>query len=162
MEHWYTLFTKPRMERVFGRNLAARGVEVYVPLIEYHGKRGNLLDKPFFPRYAFARFDWHDEGISRLQWTPGLKHVVTFSGKPAIMRDSTIVAMREQLEQLDGDEFLSLKPGERVIVKDGPFKDLVGVFERRMNGQQRVAVLMEMLGHEARIIFNERDIERLA
>ena len=47
MQRWYTLMTKPRCEFKVAVALEAQGVGVYVPVIEYHGKRGDLLEKPF-------------------------------------------------------------------------------------------------------------------
>ena len=162
MERWHALFTKPRMERRVGRRLASCGIEVFVPLLEYHGRTGNALDKPFFPRYIFARFDWRDEGVSRVQWTPGLSAVVTFDGKPATLPDAWVEQMRAALDELDGDEFLSLKPGERVRVRSGPFRDVEAIFEQRMNGEDRVAILLEIMGRETRVIVDGDAVDRIA
>ena len=82
MQHWHALFTKPRCEFRVAQTLTGRGLDVFVPTIEYHGKTGNLLEKPFFPRYIFARFDWEKEGAASVQWTPGLTRLVTFDGRP--------------------------------------------------------------------------------
>lgn len=162
MKHWHALFTKPRMERRVAETLDSRGLEVFAPLFEYHGKRGNLLDKPYFPRYIFARFDWHHDGMASVQWTPGLSRVVTFDGQPAWLADEQVEYMQSMLERLDGDQFLSLKPGERVRVTDGPFRDLEAVFGGRLNGEARVAILLQILGRQTRVIVRAGDIQRIA
>jgi transcription antitermination factor NusG len=71
MHRWHVLFTKPRCERRVGEVLAGRGIDVFVPLVFYHGKHGNMLDKPLFPRYMFAHLDWQATGVKEVRWTPG-------------------------------------------------------------------------------------------
>lgn len=162
MHRWHVLFTKPRCERRVGETLAARGVEVFVPLFFHHGKRGTLLEKPFFPRYVFARLDWEATGVRDVQWTPGLTNVVMFQGQPATMPDEKLQYLRQRLDRLDGDEFLRLKPGERVRVTRGPFADVEAVFDGHLNSERRVAVLLEILGRPTRVIVDADDVERTA
>jgi len=162
VRRWYTLFTKPRCEVRVADILGGRDLEVFAPLIEYHGKRGDLLDKPFFPRYIFARFDWDCDGAASVQWTPGLTRVVTFDGHPAWLEDAQVDYLRSRLGQIDGDDFLRLKRGERVRVKSGPFRDLDAVFDKHLNGQARVAVLLHILGRKTRVILHAEEIARIA
>lgn len=162
MQRWFALFTKPRREFVVAVALEARGLEVFVPCIEYHGKTGNLLDKPFFPRYIFARFDWEHEGYGSVRWTHGLTRVVTFDGRPAVMADDQVAYLQRRLAALDGDEFLRMKPGTPVRVVEGPFKDMEAVFAGQMNGQGRVAVLLQVLGRETRVVMSAADIKGVA
>lgn len=151
MQRWYALYTKPRREFIVAESLEANGFDVFVPTIEYHGKRGNLLDKPFFPCYVFARFDWEAEGCAGVQWTRGLTRVVTFDGRPASLSDDQVFQLADQLAGIDGDEFLRIKAGTRVRVTEGPFRDMEAVFDQHLNSEQRVAVLIEVLGRETRV-----------
>lgn len=160
MQQWHALFTKPRMERHVAETLSARDVDVFLPMLWYHGKRGDWLAKPFFPRYLFALLDWEDSGLRSVQWTPGLTRVVTFDGRPAIMPEEKLAYLRRRLDRLDGDAFLSLKPGDRVRVTRGPFADVEAVFAGRLNGEQRVALLMNILGRDTRVIVDAEDVER--
>jgi transcriptional antiterminator RfaH len=159
MQRWYALLTKPRREYRVGDALEAQGLDVYVPSIEYHGKRGNLLDKPFFPCYIFAKFDWETLGWSSVQWTPGLSRVVTFDGKPAWLAEKRVKYLRSKLEGIDGDEFLKMKAGDKVRVKEGPFREVEAVFAGHLNGQMRVAVLLDILGRQTRLILDRNQIE---
>ena len=160
MQQWYALFTKPRMERRVADILDGRGIQVFVPLLYHHGKRGGWLAAPFFPRYLFALLDWEDAGLRAVQWTPGLTRVVTFDGRPAPMPPEKLQYLRERLDRLDGDDFLSLKVGERVRVKRGPFADVEAVFDGRLNGENRVAILLRILGRDTRVEVSGEDVER--
>ena len=162
MLQWHVIFTKPHKERKVGEVLAARGIEVFVPLLFYHGKRGDLLEKPFFPRYMFARLDWKAAGVKNVRWTPGLSHVVMFQGEPAVMPEAKLKYLRNRLERIDGDDFLALKPGERVRVKRGPFADVEAVFAGSLNCDTRVAILLDILGRQTKVIVDAKDVERSA
>ncbi len=162
MEHWHALFTKPHMELRVAGTLEARDVEVFAPMIEYRGKRGALLEKPLFPRYILARFDWERSGFSGVQWTPGLASVVTFDGEPAWLDDGEVAYLQARLAQLDGEAFMRLQPGQQVRVKKGPFRDFEAIFAGYLNGAQRVAILLEILGRRTRVCLSMDAIERTA
>lgn len=162
MERWHALYTKPHMELRVAGTLAAREIEVFAPMVEYHGKRGGLLEKPLFPRYILARFDWKHSGVATIQWTPGLSRVVTFDGEPAWLDDRDVAYLQTKLAQLDGDAFMRLKPGEAVRVKKGPFRDFEAIFAGYVNGAERVAVLLEILGRRTRVCLPLGEIERSA
>ena len=151
MQRWHVLMTKPRQELRVAQALALRGIAVFAPTLEYRGKRGNRLDNPFFPRYLFARFDWERDGLGQVQWTPGLSQVVAFEGEPAWVEDAVLDYLRARLEDIDGDDFLRIKAGERVRVVEGPFRDYEAVFDRHLNGEGRAAVLLEILGRKTRV-----------
>lgn len=158
VKRWYALFTKPHMERRVGEALADKGYEVFVPELEYHGKRGTLLRKAFFPRYVFALFDWNDD-VTLVRWTRGLTSLVMFDGQPADIPEALIVELRTALESLDGDAFLRPKPGDPIRITSGPLKDLDAVFDARLGEQGRVIVLLEILGRETRVEIGERRIQ---
>jgi transcriptional antiterminator NusG len=162
VERWYAMFVKPRAEARVAETLAARGLETWLPILHYHTREGRPAWRPFFPRYLFARFDWENAGSLNIQWTPGLTRLVTFDGRPAWLADEQLAYLRGELDELDGDAFLSLKPGERVRVRRGPFRALDAVFDRRLNGQARVSVLLRILGRETPVVLDEADIERIA
>lgn len=162
MYRWHVLFTKPRHEHKVAMTLDARGTEVFLPVLAFHTRRGTYVEQAFFPRYLFARLDWEATGVAEVRWTPGLTHVVTFQGEPAWLPDDKVQYLRERLGGLDGDVFLRLKPGDRVRVRRGPFADVEAVFEGHLNGDRRVAVLMQILGRHTRVVLGADDVERLA
>ena len=162
MEHWHALYAKPRSEERVAEALMARGVGVWVPRLVFHDRQGRRMVKAFFPRYLFARFDWESSGAVNVQWTPGLASLVTFDGRPAWLDDGRFDYLRGRLEHLDGDDFVAFKPGERVRVKRGPFREVEAVFDRRLNGPARVGVLLRILGRETPVVLHEGDIERIA
>ena len=162
LRHWYAVMTKPRCEHRVAGLLEQRGFEVFAPSIWYTGARGKLLEKPFFPRYVFARFDWLDQGDRSIQWTPGVSQIVNFGGQPAILGDGVVSYLRSRIEGLDGDEFLKIAPGSPVRVISGPFRDYEAIFEAHVNGRERVSILLNMLGQQTRVSLSLKDIDQIA
>jgi len=54
-----------------------------------------------------------------------------------------------------------IKPGDRVIVKDGPLKNLAGIFEREMKDADRIRILLETVNYQAHVEI-ARDMVRKA
>ena len=160
---WYALMAKPRQEARVAGSLAARGLEVFLPTYSHRDRgSGRWLTRPFFPRYLFARFDWERTGWAAVQWTTGLSQVVGFDGRPAWLDGALIRHWRQRLELLDGDDFTRLKAGDRVRVQSGPFRDYEAVFDRHLNGQSRVAILVDILGRKTSVQVPAVDVNLVA
>ncbi|OGP27127.1 MAG: hypothetical protein A2038_11645 [Deltaproteobacteria bacterium GWA2_57_13] len=55
----------------------------------------------------------------------------------------------------------SYKPGDQVKIREGPFSGLDAIFEREMKGIDQVAVLLDLLGRQTRIVLAIKMIGRL-
>jgi transcription elongation factor/antiterminator RfaH len=151
MKNWYALFTKPRKEHQVADALAEKGIETYVPTIQVRTRRRRLVKRAFFPRYIFARIDFDVVGVSVVRWTPGLTNIVSFDGRPAWVPDEIVERLKERLDDIsaakeDQDYASRFRPGDRVRILDGPFKDFDAVFDRRLSASDRVRVLLDVLG----------------
>jgi transcription antitermination factor NusG len=54
-----------------------------------------------------------------------------------------------------------LKPKDRVRIKSGPFKDLLALFERELDDNGRVEILLQVLGFQARVQIHESLLEKI-
>jgi transcriptional antiterminator RfaH len=152
MEKWYTLYTKPNAERQVAKALAQRHIHTYLPEIELPKTRQGR--KPFFPCYLFARVDFSLVGISSLQWTPGLRRVVTFGDQPTPLPDEVIELIQHELSEIEaagGWTAHAFKPGDAVLITSGPFQDMLAIFAGPTAPAQRVQVLLNILGHASRV-----------
>lgn len=147
MERWYALYTKPRMEVHVGNLLRSKGIEVYVPTIKVTRRRRPPVERPFFPRYMFARVDLEAIGLSAIRWTPGLTAIVGFGGGPVAVPDRVVALIKTRLAEMEehgyGGRFRS---GDRVRITEGPFRDFEAIFDRPLSGEERVRVLIDLLG----------------
>jgi transcription antitermination factor NusG len=151
MLRWLTLYTKPRLERQVSEVLTARGVETLLPIVhEYSEHRRRPEPSPFFPCYLFGRVEPTSPAYLFLNWTPGLRGIVSFDGKVAWVPDKVIsqIAVRvaqweREVKYQDKNRF---KPGDRVRIKTGPLQDLEALFDRTLSKAGRVRILLDMLG----------------
>jgi transcriptional antiterminator RfaH len=163
MEHWYTLYTKPNVERRVAVALAEQDIETYVPEIWDPRKstRGKLV--PFFPCYLFMWVDLDMTASSQWQWTPGLRHIVAFDGVPVPVSDQVIDLIRRKLDELNHASVRpqqKFKPGEVVRITHGPFADLIALFDGPSTPAERVTVLLDFLGRFSRVRLSATDLEK--
>jgi transcriptional antiterminator RfaH len=150
VSRWVTLYTKPRMEHQVAEALLGRGVETYLPLTyEYSKHRRRKEPTPFFPCYLFAQIEPASPELMALPWTPGLRCLVRFGGRPAWMPDQVIQRIREHVIRLERSGFFDsdkFKAGDRVRITGGPLVGLEAIFDRGLSRGGRVRILLEFLG----------------
>ena len=120
-----------------------------------------MVIEPMFPGYIFARFDPIDD-FHLVKYTRGVKTIVHFGEKIVPIHEDLIDFIRSRLE--NGIATIQKKPiskGERIVVKDGPFKGLTGIFEREMDGKERVAILLDAVQFAATMEIDRDLIEKL-
>lgn len=146
MEAWYALYTKPNAEAQVARTLAARQFEVFLPVLPAPPAG---RERPLFPTYLFVRCDLTEVGIDRLQWIPGLRRILDFGGRPAVVPDAAIEVIAEGLREIEAAGGLPphpFKPGDQVVIDSGPLAGLRGVFQGPMGPAERVRILIRFLG----------------
>lgn len=164
MEHWYTLHTRPNAEYQVAAVLRQRQLEVFLPEIEVARERSERGQRqPFFPCYLFTRIDLDTVGFSTVQWTPGLRRVVAFDGLPSPVPDRLIELIQGQLLELkSGHQICRFQPGDPVRIVDGPFRDMVAIFDRPVGAAERVQVLLTVLGQLSRMQIEAACLEKVA
>jgi len=154
MKRWFVVNTKPRNEDRAASNLETGGIEVLAPkLKERKYKDGRFVDaiEPMFPNYIFVRFHPVDE-FRLVKYARGVKTIVNFGGKIVPLQDELINFIKERLE--NGVAIVQKRPlhkGEKVMIKDGPFKGFSGIFENDLDGKERVAILLEGVNYSAKM-----------
>lgn len=146
MKRWYVLYTKPFKERLVSDFVENKGYETYLPIVQIR-KKGKRKCVPFFSCYLFVRMNgWLD--LSSIRWTPGLKKIVSFGGRPATVPDEIIGLIRQRLAQVKESGYWvpRFKQGERVVIESGPFADLEALFEGILSSQDRARILVDLLG----------------
>lgn len=162
---WYLIYTHPRQEDRTDQNLRSWIVETFVPKLkerQYHpytGKPGFVI-KPLFPRYIFARFPLESH-LHKIRYTRGVRDVVGFGHGPAVVSDDIIDFLRSRVME-DGyvRVYDELEPGDRVLINQGPFAGLTGLFEREMKDAQRVKILLEAVSYQAHISIDREVLKR--
>jgi len=158
---WHVLYTKPHKEHQVSGILESKGFELYLPTIQVR-KNGRRKTEPFFSCYLFIRMD-PAEDLPSVRWTPGLRRIVSFGDKLAIVPEGVISLIRRRLAQMRelNCSGCSFKSGERVLIKDGPLKDFEAVFDRALSSRDRAVVLVDLLGRWTRCEVDVGCLERV-
>lgn len=157
------MYCKPRQETVARENLTRQGYEVYLPVMrEVRRRQGRrvTLNAPMFPRYLFIHLNSQTDNWSPIRSTLGVVSIVRFGRAAARVPDALIAAMKSR-EDANGIQVLPVEeymPGTRVRITQGSFAGYEGIFQAA-TGRDRVAVLLDVLGRNARATVDSSSIE---
>jgi len=161
-DHWYALFTRYQHEKLVATALSNKCYDVYLPVyraVHRWQDRDKQLSLPLFPCYVFLR-----GGLDRqlqILTTPGLLHIVSWGGRPAVIPPAQIEAVKQILGSgLPVQSHPYMRCGDRVRVRSGPLMGLEGILERT-KGQARLVLSMEMLGRAAAVEIEAWNLERV-
>ncbi|SHN24311.1 UpxY family transcription antiterminator [Mucilaginibacter sp. OK098] len=146
---WYPVYTYPRAEKKAYQALVNKGIETYLPLhrqLKQWSDRKKWTEEPFIKSYLFVHIKEHEQ--TEVLMTKGIARFLYFSGKITPMPDRQInelkllMASPYELEITAED----LQPGERIMIKAGPLKGLIGeIISYR--SQKQLALRLENLGY---------------
>ncbi len=147
MKHWYAIYTKPRAEDSTALLLANAGIEILNPkikAIKYLRKKYTEVIEQLFPCYLFAHFE-PDTHSHMIRYTRGVRYVVG-GESPLVVHAEIINAVKERMKNgIVQPEPCNYRQGDKILIKEGPFKDFYGIFERNIPGKDRAMILLEAL-----------------
>ena len=150
LDSWFVIWTESRAEKKVEARIAALGLTPWLPTVkERHRWSDRWRDVvcPLFPGYLFARARSVDWG--KVLRTPGVLTIVKREGRPALLADGFMAALRDAIERegaapnamAAGTDYV---PGDEVIVQEGPLKGVRGVVRERRSGRQLVIWVSEI------------------
>ncbi len=146
---WLAVYTRPRWEKKVDRLLKDKGFESYCPLNKVKRKwsdRVKTIEEPLFKSYVFVKVDESDR--TNVRMTNGIINFVYWNGKPAIIKEKEINAIRNFLDEYEHVEarlLIDLKVDQRVLVTKGTFMGQEGkVLDVR---RKTAKVVIDSLGY---------------
>jgi transcription antitermination factor NusG len=125
---WYVAYTKPKNEKKVNKLLADKGVTVYCPMqenIKQWSDRKKKVIEPVFRSYVFVFLNDYDKEKLLVLETPGIVNFVWWLGKPGIVRDVEIEAIRSFLTNYKDVKIeTDFKPGDLLTISEGPLKEV--------------------------------------
>ena len=148
MYKWYPVYTYPKAEKKAHQALLNKGIETYLPLrrqLKQWSDRKKWIDEPFIKSYLFVRITQQEQ--AEVLMTKGITRFIYFGGKVTSMPDKQLedlkLLMASAVELEVTEE--NLLPGEKIILKAGPLKGMVGeIISYR--SQRQLALRLENLG----------------
>jgi len=95
-KNWYAVYTKPQHEKKVAALLSKKKIENFCPLacVETQNFRKlKLIFKPLFQSYVFVYAT--QEELTMLKHTDGVLNLLYWLGKPAIIKNEEIAAIKE-------------------------------------------------------------------
>jgi len=145
---WYPVYTRSRAEKKAYRELFRKNIVAYLPLkkeLKRWSDRKKIVEEPLIKSYLFVYISAKE--YAEVLMTNGIARFLYFSGQVASMPEQQIENLRlllatdEELEVFDYD----IKPGQKVIVKAGPFKDMIAELVS-VHNKQRIILRLENMG----------------
>lgn len=161
---WYALRTKVNREKDVQKRFADIHLEVFLPWLRTRRRVGNRYHwalAPLFPGYIFCRLDMAVSGKAA-RYAPGVKDFLTFGSRVPDVSETIIQALRERCPGGIADiNPFNAEPGDSVRINEGPFSGLDAIFEQKLKGSERVAVLLETLGRRTRIVLPSEAVVKI-
>ncbi len=161
--NWYLVYTKPKQENVALLNLQQQGFHAYLPLYKNFKNTpasGYLGFEAMFPRYVFFRPANAEQSISAARSTRGVMCLVRFGFEPAMVKDTTVLAIQQFEQQRNNAELVDIspmQPGTPVRFKNTALRGLQGLV--KSVSSKRVAVLLELLGQDQLVHLDHSQLE---
>ncbi|MBR9980334.1 MAG: UpxY family transcription antiterminator [Desulfatitalea sp.] len=159
---WYVLHTRSRFENVVSEGLQKKAIEVFLPRITVASRRKDrkkMIRVPLFPGYLFVRSDLHPTRHLDILKTVGAVKLVGDKQGPISVQEETVQSLRIMVT-VEGPISTGtlFSKGQRVLVINGPFAGVIGIFDR-YRGSDRVVVFIEALGQFAAAEVDAGDVE---
>ena len=163
-QRWYALYTKSRTEKKVEVELAAKDLEVYLPLekkLKQWSDRKKWVKEPLIRSYIFVRVSRVD--LEKAYFTPGVVKVVHFEGKPAPIPDKQIQAIKDILESGESYEVTSdaFELGQMVKVTGGNLQGLKGELIKHVN-RYKVLIRIDAIQQNLLININPSLLEKVS
>ena len=126
---WLAVYTRPRWEKKVNQLLTEKGLECYCPLNKIRRKwsdRVKIVEEPLFKSYVFVKVN--DDDRTAVRMTNGAINFVYWDGKPAVIKEKEIIAIKRFLNEYENVEAMpiDLKVNQRVRVTNGTLMDQEG------------------------------------
>jgi transcriptional antiterminator RfaH len=162
---WYVIQTKPKDEYRVETHLLNQEIEIFLPLLETHqycsGKMVQRI-KPLFPNYLFVRLDLKLH-YYKVKWTRGVSKILGTGDGPIPISGKVIQTIREKVGK---DNLVKLeeewKEGDIVQITSGPFKELMGIFQKKMSDNGRVRILLGLIGVDIPVQISQWHLRKAA
>ena len=140
---WLAIYSRPRWEKKVTQLLTEKGLESYCPVNKVRRKwsdRVKIVEEPLFKSYVFVKVSEEDRTAVRM--TPGVINFVYWDGKPALVKEKEITAIKRFLNEYENVEVrpMNIELNQRVKITTGPLMDQEGKVVGLQHKMVKVAI----------------------
>jgi len=161
---WFILQFKPNSHRLAERNLNRQGFESFLPMQEITKRKSSRYVndlRPLFPGYMFVAFDPGNESWGQINCTMGVTKLISFGAQPSPVPSDFMSGLMLRCDT--GGKLLPPQratKGDNVQLLTGPFSNYIAKVET-IEAEQRVWVLIELMGRVTRISVNPNQLQTI-
>jgi len=150
---WYPVYTRSRAEKKAYQELCRKGITAYLPLkktIKQWSDRKKIVEEALIKSYLFVYISVKE--YAEVLMTDGIARFLYFAGGIATIPEQQINDLKLLLAT-DADLELydyHIQPGEKVLIKAGPFKGMVAEMVS-IHSKQRIILRLQNMGYSVDI-----------
>jgi transcriptional antiterminator RfaH len=146
---WHVIRSKPNKESFLAGQLESRNIEFFFPQLKVHPANPRCRKiRPYFPGYLFIHTDLTINNTILFGRIPGATGLVFVGGEAGYIPENIIHAIQIKVDEINeagGEVYRSLKRGDPLKINNGPFEGYDAIFDSRIEGSERVKVLLSMV-----------------
>jgi transcriptional antiterminator RfaH len=160
---WYVVCAQAGRERTAREHLERQRYEVYLPMRLHLDRKGELVARPFFPRFMFVRLDLLAQPWRPILSTVGVRSMMMSGDHPMWIKAKHIDRLKAQEE----GGFIKLcerpqmverfKEGQAVRLSGFGLDMLEATFSEPVD-EARVAILVSLFGRDSRVVVDRDQI----
>ncbi len=170
---WYIIHCYSGYENKVKRNLEQRIetmrmqhkiFQVVVPTeeeIEVKDGKRRTVERRLFPGYLLVQMILDDESWMVVRNTPGVTGFVGMGNQPTPLPPEQVQAIMKRMEAEAPRVKVTYKPGQKVRIIDGPFRDFIGVVDTIDEERTKVRVLVSFFGRDTPVELDFLQVERV-
>ncbi|HYE55797.1 MAG TPA: UpxY family transcription antiterminator [Chitinophagaceae bacterium] len=140
-KQWYAVYTRSRWEKKVSTALTRKKIENFCPLnrsVRQWADRKKIVYEPLFSCYVFVRAS-ENEHLA-IRQTEGIVNFVHWLGKPALIRNEEIDAVKRFLNEHDNImlEKIDVSIDDRIRITSGPLMECEGSVVQVKNSSIKV------------------------
>lgn len=150
---WYPIYIRSRAEKKTFEELTRKNIIAYLPLkkgVKQWSDRKKIVEEPLLKSYLFVFISAKE--YAEVLMTYGVSRFIYFSGKVATIAEKQIEDLKLLLANANDLEVIEhdISPGEKVLIKAGPFQGIIAELVSLKN-KRSIVLRLQNLGYSIHI-----------
>lgn len=164
---WHLLYCKARNEHRAAAHLANQDIMSFFPVFSceriIRGKR-TIVTEPVFPNYLFIDLCHEQISYTTIRSTRGVSDFVRKGQTPVTVPKELVYYLMarsdspELNQQVESKCSRLPKGGDKVAIKDGPYKGLDAIYQKA-DGLERSILLIKLIQQQVEITVDNKEIQ---